>query len=291
MLLSDPGASGTVRDLRPLIAAARERGALTAVAADLLALTLLTPPGELGADMAVGTTQRFGVPLGFGGPHAGLPLGARRARAPAARQARRALPSTPTAARRYRLALQTREQHIRREKATSQHLHRAGAARRHRRLYAVYHGPDGLPAIARRAHRLAAVARGGPARGRRRGRRTSAFFDTVRVRAPGRAAASLAAARAAGSTCAASTPTRVRDRLLDETTTAAHARGAVGGVRRARPTSPRSTRPRSTRCPPSSPRTERLPDPPGVPRAPLGDRDAALPAPARRRATSRSTAR
>ena len=92
LLLSYPGASGEVRDPSALIEAAHERGALAAVAADLLALTLLTPPGELGADAVLGTTQRFGVPLGFGGPHAALPVGGPEARPPAARPARRPVP-------------------------------------------------------------------------------------------------------------------------------------------------------------------------------------------------------
>ena len=99
MLLQYPGASGAVRDLRPVIDAAHGRGALVAVAADLLALTLLRRPGEIGADVAVGTTQRFGVPLGFGGPHAGYLAVRDGLRAAAARPAGRGVASTPTGTR------------------------------------------------------------------------------------------------------------------------------------------------------------------------------------------------
>jgi glycine dehydrogenase len=227
VLLPYPGASGVVRDLAPLIAAAQARGALAAVAADLLAMTLLTPPGELGADVAVGTTQRFGVPLGYGGPHAGY-IAVREG-------LKRQLPgrlvgvSQDAAGHRgYRLALQAREQHIRREKATSnictaQVLLAVMAA-----MYAAYHGPDGLTAIATRVHRraadLAAVL----------GERgldvpSGGFFDTVRVTIPGGAAAAVGRARVAGYNLHLAGPDAVQI-ACDETTTAEQVREVAAAL-------------------------------------------------------------
>ncbi|MGD1112228.1 MAG: glycine dehydrogenase (aminomethyl-transferring), partial [Mycobacterium sp.] len=146
-----PGASGRITDWTALAAQAHERGALVAIGADLLACTLITPPGEIGADIAFGNTQRFGVPMGFGGPHAGyLAVHSKQARQLPGRLVGVSVDSDGSPA--YRLALQTREQHIRRDKATSnictaQVLLAVMAA-----MYASYHGAGGLTAIARRVH-------------------------------------------------------------------------------------------------------------------------------------------
>jgi glycine dehydrogenase len=192
VLLSYPGASGAVRDHRALAAAAHEAGASVVVAADLLALTLLEAPGEWGADVACGTTQRFGVPMGYGGPHAGyLSVREGLARQLPGRLVGVSVDADGDVA--YRLALQTREQHIRREKATSNICTAQVLLAVMAGAYAVYHGPEGLAAIAARVHRSALTLAGWLRAG---GLELihEHFFDTLEVAVPGRAAAVVAAA-------------------------------------------------------------------------------------------------
>ncbi|KAA0919798.1 aminomethyl-transferring glycine dehydrogenase [Dietzia sp. ANT_WB102] len=195
-LVQTPGASGRVADVAKLIEQCHERGTMVAAGVDLLAATVLTPAGEKGADACFGTTQRFGVPMGFGGPHAGFLA----CRSPHARNLPGRLVGVSTDADgrvAYRLALQTREQHIRREKATSnictaQVLLAVLAA-----MYASYHGAEGLTAIARRVHAHAeSLAEGLRSVGVEVAH--DDFFDTVLTRVPGRADEVLAAAATRG---------------------------------------------------------------------------------------------
>jgi glycine dehydrogenase len=218
-LVQYPGVDGEVRDYAPLANALHERGGYLVAAADLLAVTILKPPGEWGADVAVGNTQRFGVPIGFGGPHAGY-MATRD-------ELKRSMPGRlvgvtvdAQGSRAYRLALQTREQHIRREKATSNICTAQVLLAVMASMYAVYHGPGGLERIARRVHRLTALLKSGL---EKLGFAVAPrhFFDTLTVDTQGKSPGIIERGRAARMNFRAAGAGRLGI-SLDETTTREH---------------------------------------------------------------------
>ena len=270
VLIQYPGASGAVADPRPVVDAAHERGALAVVAADLLALAVLEAPGALGADVVVGSSQRFGVPLFYGGPHAGfMSVSAGLERHLPGRLVGVSVDAEGRPA--YRLALQTREQHIRRDKATSNICTAQVLLAVVASMYAVYHGPDGLRAIARRTHErageIAAALKGGGLEVL-----NDTWFDTLTVAVPGGATEVVAAARTLG----------LHLRLIDDdhvgvATSERTSPSTVSAVLRAFGVGA-ATGGLPTGLPDRSGARDRVPHPRGVQLPPQRDPDAALPA-------------